>query len=98
MFTVGSHLFKNNMIDTIENEETETPSTMLSYDETFALFSAISQDITLMTERVDFYKQRHDHLSIESLEFWSVRLDKLVSVRQKLKTGFQINPMFTNIW
>jgi hypothetical protein len=51
-----------------------------------------------MTERVDFYKQRHDHLSIESLEFWSVRLDKLVSVRQKLKTGFQINPMFTNIW
>jgi hypothetical protein len=22
----------------------------------------------------------------------------LLSVKQKLKTGFQINPMFTNIW
>ena len=84
------------MIETIETEETS--SNILSYEETFALFSSMNQEINLMTERVEFYKQRQDDLSIESLAFWSERLNSLLSVKQKLKTGFQINPMFTNIW
>lgn len=86
------------MIETIEDDETENAPAILSYDETFALFSAINQDLKLFTERVEYYNNRHDNSAMESLEFWNERLTRLTRAKEKIQSGVKVNPMFTRIW
>ena len=88
MFTVGSHLFINDM--TI-NEDTETQQVeFLNWEENFAVFCSINKDIRFFTERVDYYGAAAT-FNRESLEFWNERLTRLVSAKAKLRNGVQVN-------
>ena len=78
------------MIETIENEETETQIEYLDWDESFGLFCSINKDIEFMTSRVNYYTAVAT-FNRESLEFWNERLTRLVSAKAKLRNGVQVN-------
>ena len=78
------------MIETIENEETETQIEYLDWDESFGLFCSINKDIEFLTGRVNYYSATATY-NPESLEFWNERLTRLVSVKNKLRKGVQVN-------
>ena len=77
------------MIETIENE-TETQIEYLDWDESFGLFCSINKDIEFMTGRVNYYSAAATY-NPESLEFWNERLTRLLSVKNKLRKGVQVN-------
>jgi hypothetical protein len=78
------------MIETIENEETETQIEYLDWDESFGLFCSINKDIEFMTGRVNYYSATATY-NPESLEFWNERLTRLLSAKNKLRKGVQVN-------
>lgn len=78
------------MIETIEENETETQPEFLNWDESFALFCSINRDIEFMTEQVNYYSATATH-NASSLEFWNDRLSRLVSAKTKLKNGILLN-------
>lgn len=78
------------MIETIEENETETQPEFLNWDESFALFCSINRDIEFMTEQVNYYSATATH-NASSLEFWNDRLSRLVSAKTKLKNGIPLN-------
>jgi hypothetical protein len=78
------------MIETIENEETETQVEFLNWDESFGLFCSINKDIEFMTSRVNYYSAAATY-NPQSLEFWNERLTRLVSAKNKLRNGVQVN-------
>jgi hypothetical protein len=88
MFTVGSHLFINDM--TI-NEDTETQQVeFLNWEENFAVFCSINKDIRFFTERVDYYGAAAT-FNRESLIFWNERLACLISAKSKIRKGIQLS-------
>jgi len=78
------------MIETIEENETETQPEFLNWDESFALFCSINRDIEFMTEQVNYYSATATH-NASSLEFWNDRLSRLVSAKAKLQKGIPLN-------
>jgi hypothetical protein len=78
------------MIQTIEDNETETQVEYLDWDESFGLFCSINKDIEFLTGRVNYYSATATY-NPESLEFWNERLTRLVSVKNKLRKGVQVN-------
>ena len=78
------------MIETIEENETETQPEFLDWDESFGLFCSINKDIEFMTGRVDYYSATATH-NASSLEFWNERLCRLVSAKAKLRKGIPLN-------
>lgn len=78
------------MIETIEENETETQPEFLNWDESFALFCSINMDIEFMTEQVNYYSATATH-NASSLEFWNDRLSRLVSAKAKLQKGIPLN-------
>ena len=78
------------MIETIEENETETQVEFLDWDESFGLFCSINKDIEFMTGRVDYYSAAATY-NPQSLEFWNERLSRLVSAKAKLRKGIQLN-------
>ena len=78
------------MIETIEDNETETQVEFLDWDESFGLFCSINKDIEFMTGRVDYYSAAATY-NPQSLEFWNERLSRLVSAKAKLRKGIQLN-------
>ena len=89
-FIVGWYLFKNNMIETIEENETEKQVELLNWEENFSLFCAINKEIEFFTEQVDRYSAAATY-NLQSLEFWNERLSRLVSAKTKLRNGVQLN-------
>jgi len=77
------------MIETIE-KETETQVEYLDWDESVGLFCSINKDIEFLTGRVNYYSATATY-NLESLEFWNERLTRLVSVKNKLRKGVQVN-------
>ena len=78
------------MIETIEDNETETQVEFLDWDESFGLFCSINKDIEFMTGRVDYYSAAATY-NPQSLEFWNERLSRLVSAKAKLQKGIPLN-------
>ena len=78
------------MIETIEDNETETQVEFLDWDESFGLFCSINKDIEFMTGRVDYYSAAATY-NPQSLEFWNERLSRLVSAKAKLRKGIPLN-------
>jgi len=89
-FIVGLYLFINNMIETIEENETEKQVELLNWEENFSLFCAINKEIEFFTEQVD-YNAAAATYNASSLKFWNERLTRLVSVKAKLRKGVQLN-------
>ena len=79
------------MIETIEENETETQVEFLDWDESFGLFCSINKDIEFMTGRVDYYSAAATY-NPQSLEFWNERLSRLLSAKAKLQKGIALNP------
>jgi hypothetical protein len=77
------------MIETIENE-TETQIEYLDWDESFGLFCSINKDIEFLTGQVNYYSATATY-NPESLEFWNERLTRLLSAKNKLRKGVQVN-------
>ena len=78
------------MIETIEENETETQVEVLNWEENFSLFCAINKDIQLFTEQVDYYSAAATY-NDSNLKFWNERLSRLVSAKTKLRNGVQLN-------
>ena len=78
------------MIETIEDNETETQPEFLNWEESFGLFCSINRDIEFMTEQVNYYSAAATY-NPQSLEFWNERLSRLVSAKAKLRKGIQLN-------
>jgi hypothetical protein len=78
------------MIETIEENETETQVEYLDWDESFGLFCSINKDIEFLTARVNYYSATATY-NPESLEFWNERLTRLLSAKNKLRKGVQVN-------
>ena len=76
------------MIETIEENETETQPEFLNWEESFSLLCSINMDIEFMTEQVNYYSATHN---ASSLEFWNDRLSRLVSAKAKLQKGIPLN-------
>ena len=89
-FIVGWYLFKNNMIETIEENETEKQVEVLNWEENFSLFCAINKEIEFFTEQIKYNAAAATYDDI-SLKFWNERLTRLVSVKAKLRKGVQLN-------
>ena len=78
------------MIETIEENETETQPEFLNWEESFSLFCSINRDIEFMTQQVDYYSAAATH-NVSSLDFWNDRLSRLLSAKAKLRKGIPLN-------
>ena len=78
------------MIETIEDNETETQPEFLNWEESFSLFCSINRDIEFMTQQVDYYSAAATY-NASSLEFWNDRLSRLTSAKAKLQKGIPLN-------
>lgn len=78
------------MIETIEENETEKQVELLNWEENFSLFCAINKEIEFFTEQIDYNAAAATYNDI-SLKFWNERLTRLVSVKAKLRKGFQVD-------
>jgi len=78
------------MIQTIEDNETETQVEYLNWDESFGLFCAINKDIEFLTARVNYHSAAATY-DADSVKFWSERLSDLLSAKAKLQKGVQVN-------
>jgi hypothetical protein len=78
------------MIETIEENETETQVELLNWEENFSLFCAINKEIEFFTEQINYNAAAATYNDI-SLKFWNERLTRLVSVKAKLRKGIQVD-------
>ena len=78
------------MIETIEDNQTETQPEFLNWEESFGLFCSINKDIEFLTEMVNHHSTTATH-SASSLEFWNDRLSRLVSAKAKLRKGIPLS-------
>jgi len=80
------------MIETIEDNETETQPEFLDWDESFDLFCAINSNLDFIIKRIE------ECTTAESSEFWTARLNRLTSAKQKLQRGALLRPFVIEKW
>jgi len=75
-------------------EAKENPEKM-SHDETLSLFSAISQDVLFITDKINSCKNSSEDWS-EGSAFWTNRLNELNRAKEKLIKGYALDKLCLN--